>query len=176
MPTMSNQPWHVRYLEGETWREALEILREASAWSSRFGTAIWRPDELTEARQRESAEACELVGGFAGDAMTACMRLERSDPVHWPQDTPGEALYLHKLAIRRAFAGRGWPRRMVDWAVAECAKRGARALRLDTAPDTKLPVLYAEMGFRLVERVPRWFVGRRLVRMELMLRPTQGNK
>ena len=169
--SVSNQ--HIRYLADDEWQSALEILREASLWAERFGSPAWSPDELTEARQRESAEARELIGGFENAEMAACMRLERSDPIHWPEDKPGDALYLHKLAVQRAYAGHGWARRMIDWCASECRNRNVRSLRLDTVPDTKLPSLYAELGFRLVDEAPQLFVGRRLVRMELIV-PSSG--
>ena len=167
--TVSNR--HIRYLADDEWKGALEILREASQWSERFGSATWLPEELTEARQRESAQARELVGGFERAEMAACMRLEHSDPVHWPEDSPGDALYLHKLAVRRAYADQGWSRRMIDWSVLQCWNQNVRVLRLDTVPDTKLPSLYAELGFRLVDAKPRLFAGRRLVRMERIVMP-----
>jgi GNAT superfamily N-acetyltransferase len=166
---MDDRSWHIRYLATAEASEALDILREASRWSTRFGAPMWPLESLTEQEHREVAGAGELVGGFEGAHMVVGMRLQKRDPIHWPDDAPGEALYLHKLAVRRASAGKGWMGRMVDWALTECRKQDVPALRLDTFPDSRLPSLYESLGFRLVDEGPRWFAGRWLVRMEQVI-------
>jgi GNAT superfamily N-acetyltransferase len=148
---MSGQSYEVRRVYGSAALEAIDILREASLWTARFGRPIWPLDGFTIDEQHVIAAADEQVGGFEESKMVACMRLQKRDDVFWPEDAPGEALYLHKLAVRRAASGKGWTARMVEWAANECRAWNARALRLDTVARSKLPAFYESLGFRLVD-------------------------
>lgn len=67
------------------------------------------------------AAAGEHIAGFEHTMMTACMRLQRRDEMHWPDAAGAEALYLHKPAVRRAATGKGWTGRMIVWAAGSVA-------------------------------------------------------
>ena len=114
----------------------------------------WRVDEAFAREQRKAALAGELVGGFTGAAMDCTMRLQRLDPLYWPRAEIGEALYLHKLAVRREAAGQGWPADLVKFALFEAASRGRTELRLDTTEDGPLPSLYRALGFEAAGPAP----------------------
>jgi len=164
---MTEAFWQVRRVYGDVALEAIDILREASRWTSTFGQPIWLAESFTVEEQRNHAAAGEQVGGFEDSKMAACMRLQRKDRVFWPDDPPGEALYVHKLAVRRASSGKGWTARMIDWAKRECRKENAPALRLDTAANTKLPQFYERLGFQMIEEPPIFAEGMLIVRMQL---------
>ncbi len=159
----------MRRVYGDAALDAIEILREASLWTAGFGPQIWPLEGFTVDEQRDIAAAGEQVGGFEDSRMVACMRLQRKDPIYWPEDPPGEALYLHKLAVRRASSGKGWTARMVAWAVQECRNENAHALRLDTLANGKLPGYYQALGFRLVDERPLLFGQIEIVRMQLLI-------
>lgn len=147
--------------------DAVEILREAAAWTARFGAPIWDAAIFTVDAWRAHAEAGELAGGFDdGGRMAACMLLQRADALYWPEDAPGDALYLHKVAVRRDCAGAGWPARLVAWAGERAREAGIARLRLDTMAHGALPALYARLGFHLVDPGPIEVGGRTVVRME----------
>lgn len=153
--------------------DAVDILREASQWTARFGAPIWAAESFTVPAYRAYAEVGELVGAFdvgpEGERMVACMLLQHCDPVYWPDDPPGAAIYLHKVAVRRAAAGRGWPGRLVDHALEYARHAHVGAVRLDTLPSGRLPALYASLGFRPADAGPRWIDGRWVLRMEHLL-------
>jgi ribosomal protein S18 acetylase RimI-like enzyme len=148
---------------------AVDILTEAARWTSRFGAPIWGPDTFAVRDYQAFAAAGELIGGFDGDAMVACMLLQARDDLFWPDDPPHSALYLHKVAVRRAAAGRGWLGRLVAWAVAQARERDIGILRLDTLPSGRLPGLYGALGFHAVDGEPRSYAGRLALRMERRL-------
>jgi GNAT superfamily N-acetyltransferase len=145
---------HVRPLAAADVDAALEALVEVARWTERFGEPVWDAASFTHAEHVALAAAGELVGGFEGERLVACMRLQAADPLWWPEDPPGEALYLHKVVVRREAAGRGWLGRLLAWAAAEGRRRGVRALRLDTLADTPLPEMYARHGFRPADPAP----------------------
>jgi len=164
---LSELSWQVRRVYGDDALAAIDILREASSWTSTFGHPIWPPESFSDEEQRAIALAGEQIGGFEESRMVACMRLHERDGLYWPDDPPGEALYLHKLAVRRASSGRGWSARMIAWAVAECRRRRARVLRLDTLANDKLPRHYETLGFELVDRTQQTVGAIPIVRMQL---------
>ena len=68
--------------------------------------------------------------------------------------------------MRRPLAGRGLGHRLVDHACQVTARRGRSALRLDTAPMTRLQDYYGRLGFVADPGGPAYYAGRWLVRME----------
>jgi GNAT superfamily N-acetyltransferase len=148
---------------------ALGILREAAQWGISRNLPIWDPGQLSECSCSAAAAANELVLGYAGDTAVATMLLQSSDPIHWPEAMTGSALYLHKVAVRRAWAARGWLSRLVDFAVLDASERGIAHLRLDTIHRPKLQSMYERHGFCVIPEEPRLLDGHRIIRMERVL-------
>lgn len=146
--------------------QAVRILAEAAAWAREHGSGAWSPEEFTVPDLEASARRGELIGGYEDGRMAACMRLEPRDPVYWPGDPPGAALYVHKLATARTATGRGWSGRLIGWAAALAARRGVPALKLDVLPEPRLLSLYAGFGFEPVDAEPQPFGGVRVIRMQ----------
>ncbi|HTW35370.1 MAG TPA: hypothetical protein VMD53_12195, partial [Rhizomicrobium sp.] len=58
--------WQVRRVYGTEALEAIEILHEASVWTSTFGAPIWPLGGFTAEEQHRIAAAGEQIGGFEG--------------------------------------------------------------------------------------------------------------
>jgi GNAT superfamily N-acetyltransferase len=130
------------------------ILLEASRWlSEHTGHPMWEPHELTVEALLADYERDDIHLAWSGDEPVATVFLLGRDTTFWPESPPGEAAFIHKLAVRRAWAGRGVPERLVDWAAGTARARGARFLRLDCdAEREKLLAFYERLGFRCVRR------------------------
>jgi GNAT superfamily N-acetyltransferase len=149
--------------------EALGILREAAAWALGRGVNVWADAELREQDLLAAAELGQLLMGFSGDRFAATMLLQSSDPIYWPDAAPHTALYLHKIAVRREFAGLGWLSRLIEFAVNDARDRGVPWLRLDTLCRSPLEGLYARHGFAALNEPPIVIGGRLMIRMERRL-------
>ena len=159
----------IRVVGPEHAASALMILREASRWLAGRGLRTWSEGDLRRADlPGQSARGC-LILGFSSTGPAACMLLQCSDSHYWPRARQGSALYLHKLAVRRAYAGCGWGVRMVSWAKAETQRRGIRRLRLDTLADSPLAGFYAAQGFHFISRAKHPEDDRAMWRMECRL-------
>ena len=145
--------------------EALAIVREAAAWARGQGIEVWSDAELSDQDFHEEARLGQLVMGFSGRQAAATMLLQPSDPLYWPTIAPNTSLYLHKIAVRRTFAGAGWPARLIEFAVNAAADRGLRWLRLDTLFRPALQTLYERQGFKALDEPPLLVRGRRMIRM-----------
>jgi ribosomal protein S18 acetylase RimI-like enzyme len=128
---------------------AVEIMQEVAQWCIDVGKPMWSLKELTRERLLclPRVQDSFLVARCGGQP-AASMILQWHDPQFWPMVKVRESGFIHKLCIRRSFAGKGLSRRMVEHAVNECRKRGIEYLRLDTDfTKPRLRGLYESMGF-----------------------------
>jgi GNAT superfamily N-acetyltransferase len=124
------------------------ILQEAAAWLDARGETLWRADELDE-----TAIAAEVRAGLfwiadVDGVASGAVRLQTSDPDFWPEVPDGTSLFLHRLAVRRAAAGRDVSSALVAFAVERARELGLESLRLDCeAARPKLRAIYERFGF-----------------------------
>lgn len=143
------------YLKKNAADEAISIIREVAAWGRANGFRVWKDEWLTreELVTREAPEE-DFCVGLVDAKPACCMILQWVDTEYWPEAPKYEAGYLHKVCVRRAYAGKGLVSRMVDCAKNEAKARGARFLRLDTGWEmTKVRALYEAIGFKLVKKL-----------------------
>jgi len=134
-----------------------EILLEAAAWLRDCGHPLWRPEQLGALQV-----APDCAAGFyfvawnqhaaGGGSAAGTMRLTDSDPDFWPEavegEGEGEAIYLHRLAVRRESAGGRVSTELFRHAARIATERGARLLRLDCESNRpRLRNVYERFGF-----------------------------
>jgi len=156
----------IRLVGAEYASDAVSILKEAAAWALSRGIVVWRTDELLEQDFRGAALLGELVMGFNDGQAVATMLLQSSDPIYWPEIAPNTSLFLHKIAVRRAHAGRGWLGRLVEFADQTARGSDIRWLRLDTLHGSPLRNLYEQQGFCVIDEPPVMHLGRPMIRMQ----------
>jgi predicted N-acetyltransferase YhbS len=123
------------------------LLDEATVWVNDLGFSQWPlpfpRDQLAAAIDRGEVYVVESEDGEA--VATVSMLLD--DPMYWGVQPP-DALYVHKLAVRRDQAGRGIGAAIVEWANAEAAEAGREFLRLDCLGDNAgIRDYYEDLGF-----------------------------
>src|SRR5438105_95526 len=96
--------------------EVHALIHEAARWLTEKGEPLWGDEETSGDELQRVARAGELVIARSKGELCACMYLHNEDTVFWPQARSGEALYVHRLAVAREFAGRGLSLMMLDWA------------------------------------------------------------
>ena len=133
--------------------EAISVMCEVAAWGREQGYRVW-PDEWLTPEELITPDAQPenfCIGTLGGE--TACaFILQWRDVDYWPNAPKYEAAYLHKFCVRRAFAGMGMTKLVVDAIKEECRKRGVRYIRLDTGLDEKVVrKIYLNAGFKIVD-------------------------
>jgi GNAT superfamily N-acetyltransferase len=127
------------------------VLRASSLAFEARGLPMWTQEALTPEQLHAQYPDSQGYLGWLQDRPVAAMILVQSDPVFWPGDPEGEALYLHKLAVHPDWQGQGLSTPMVQAAVQFTRAAGRPWLRLDTAAERpKLRAVYEGLGFRLV--------------------------
>ncbi|HEX9057360.1 MAG TPA: GNAT family N-acetyltransferase [Ktedonobacterales bacterium] len=86
------------------------------------------------------------LASIGGDPV-ATVTLLWEDPESWG-DVPNDAVYVHGLAVRRAAAGNGIGRALLDWAARTAVAAGRAHVRLDCmASNPALRDYYVRTGF-----------------------------
>jgi GNAT superfamily N-acetyltransferase len=134
--------------------EAIDIIREAARWLIDTGKPMWGEDELTDEHFSNPPE--EFIVMWDGNQSVAAMTLSFTkniiDKHCWPEIPPDESGFLHKLSVRRKYAGKGLAARLAEHAKQLCAAKGIRYLRLDCDANREgLMALYKSCDFSLVE-------------------------
>jgi len=131
--------------------KAIAIMREVAQWCIDTGKQSWKLDELTSEKLTVGLTANNFFIGKMNGIDACCMILQWYDSLFWPDSKEFEAGYIHKLCVRREFAGLRLSEKMIGFAMAECRKMNVRYLRLDTGlHKTKLCNLYESLGFTKV--------------------------
>ncbi len=110
------------------------ILREAAEWLVQRGQALWEPERITPEALRPAVARGEFYLARMNGFSVGAMILQGEDQKFWPDAAPGEAAYIHKLAVRRSAAGQGVAAAMIAWAKQAATDDGRRFLRLDCPP------------------------------------------
>lgn len=139
------------------------ILTEAARWQEQAGTPVWLEGELTAAKiGAEVAAELFFLAEFEGGAV-GTMKFQLEDPLFWPDLATSDAAYVHRLAVRRHFAGRGVSTALLGWAAKRTLQLGRHLLRLDCdANRPRLRAVYEHFGFRYHSdrQVGRYLVAR----------------
>jgi len=125
------------------------ILREAAQWLEQTGRPMWRDDELLPARIVADVDAgLFFVAEWDGQA-AGVVKFQLEDSLFWPDVPPGKSAFVHRLAVKRQFAGRGVSSALLCWAVERARTLGKNYLRLDCeASRPQLRAVYERFGFR----------------------------
>jgi GNAT superfamily N-acetyltransferase len=125
-----------------------EILSEAAEWLKRSGMAMWRDDELTRERIASDIDAGMFFVAERDGQQAGVVKFQLEDAQFWPDVPVGESAFVHRLAVRRRFAGGQVSCALLTWAIERAGSLGKRYLRLDCeASRTKLRALYERLGF-----------------------------
>ncbi|WP_019431921.1 GNAT family N-acetyltransferase [Streptomyces sp. AA0539] len=131
------------------------LLGEASAWLASRGIDQWQyPPHRDKIMRALDEGVCFLALAESGPIGTIQVD-NYADPEFWlPEDQPESALYVHRMAVSRAGAGRGTGAFMLEWAWERAAKAGKTWLRLDAWKDNPgLHRYYEGQGFARVRIV-----------------------
>jgi ribosomal protein S18 acetylase RimI-like enzyme len=136
----------VRRAEPEELETVVGILSECARWLVARGIRQW-PDPFPAGRVAELLEDGSFYLARLDGEDVATFALLWSDPTFWGERPP-DAGYVHAVAVRRDYAGRGVGRRVIDWAGEQAAAAGRQYLRLDCLSDNAaLRAYYEGLGF-----------------------------
>ena len=125
------------------------ILQEAARWLEHKGTPLWQADELLPNKIRAEVASAQFWLAEVDGSIAGCVRYQTEDRLFWPDVPPGESAFIHRLVVRRAFAGGRISSAIINWAKHRAHSQGKSFLRLDCEARTeKLCKVYEAAGFR----------------------------
>jgi len=143
----------IEQLQETRTNEVEEILKDSVAWLEQKGLGnLWTMEKCEWSSLKISYQIEDFYVLYVGQEAAACMAFTRQDLTYWEDPGDGAALYLHKLAVKRKYAGQNISSRMIAFAKEKAAEESRRYLRLDcNAERTRLRKVYEDCGFELVK-------------------------
>lgn len=97
---------------------------------------------------------CEFYICYIDNQPAGCVAITDCDKTYWPEIIPGKSLFLHKLAVKRRFAGKGISIELIKYAKMVAINRKIYTIRLDCNKDRKkLRTFYEKQGFKYLKEV-----------------------
>ncbi len=110
---------------------------------------MWRDDELSAARISQDVEAGLFFVAEQDGMIAGVVKFQLEDQLFWPDAPPNKSAFVHRLAVKRQFAGGVISVALLQWSVERAQTLGKEYLRLDCeASRPKLRAVYERFGFR----------------------------
>jgi GNAT superfamily N-acetyltransferase len=148
---MPRQTFDLGFAQPHEAQAVAEVIQEAARWLMTWRAQLWDPELVGLAFVTPIISRGQMLTARTAAEIAGVMILEPEDPHFWPDRPAGEALYLHKLAVRRAYSGQGLPALLMDYAARLAEGQGRRFLRLDCDPP--LAGFYQRLGFAGVDEI-----------------------
>lgn len=139
----------VKQAEGKDIVIIEEILFDAVKWMHRMNLENkWNEDNIKWERLSNQYKITDFYIDYEENIPAGCMVLTQYDQQNWPEIVDGESLYIHKLAIKREFAGRKISDELINYAKSTAELYHIKTIRLNCNKSRKkLRELYERQGF-----------------------------
>lgn len=128
----------------------VDILSEAATWLQQIKQPMWKPEEFSLSHLTSEIQQGLFELAKVNDVPAGVMKYQTEDPIVWPQLRDDNSAFVHRLAVRRCFAGQGVSSALLKFAVDKAIASGKSWLRLDCdAERKKLRDVYEKSGFTL---------------------------
>lgn len=139
----------IRQAEARDAERVSSVLIEAAEWLRGCGLPMWRADELAPVRIAADVARGDFFVAESGGDFAGTVKFQLQDALFWPDTPADEAAFVHRLAVRRAYAGGHVSGLLLQWAADRARSYGRRFLRLDCeASRLRLRAVYERNGFR----------------------------
>ena len=130
-----------------------EILMDAVNWMSVSGLPNqWNESNIKWTSLSRGYKINDFYIAYHNGFPAACMAVTDYDTTYWPLIPKGESLYLHKVAVKRIYAGKGFSKELIDYAKKLALSHHIHTIRLNCNQHrSKLRAVYENEGFICVE-------------------------
>ncbi len=138
----------VRLAEPDDVEPVLDLLAEAGDWvRAETGISQW-PKRFPREFMIDLVDRGVLYVANDDTVLAATLCLQWADPTFWP-GAADDAVYVHRLAVKRSCAGRGIGERLLHWAAERAVEGGRAFVRVDCMTENAgLRRYYESLGFR----------------------------
>lgn len=126
-----------------------EILSEAALWLEQKNMVLWQQEHICSSASRQDIEHGLFYIAMCEGVAAGVVKFQTEDVVFWPDINQADSAFLHRLAVRRRFAGGSVSTMLLQWAVEQSRELGKHFLRLDCVADRpRLRSIYEKFGFQ----------------------------
>lgn len=123
------------------------ILTEAAKWLDSIGQPLWESNELLpECIVGDIRSGLYYLCWSDGNAI-GTFKFQFEDKTIWPDVSQGDSAFIHRIAIKREFAGKEVPASIINWAKTHAKDIGKKFLRIDCELRPRLCRIYEKQGF-----------------------------
>jgi len=126
----------------------VSVLLEAAEWLVATGRPMWQLSEITLAEIQPEVKSGHFFIARVDGETAGVVKFQLHDPVFWPDIPPESSAFIHRLAVRRKFAGSTVSRALIAFAASRATALKRQFLRLDCADRLSLRALYERVGFQ----------------------------
>jgi GNAT superfamily N-acetyltransferase len=153
----------VRQATLEDIKTVSDILNEAASWLEQRNMKLWGEQEISTKAVLSDIQSGLFYIAFYEDYAVGVVKFQTEDLVFWSDIPHQDSAFIHRLAVRRSFAGGSVSTALMAWSVNRSRQLGKRYLRLDCdANRLGLRSVYEKFGFRhhSDKQVGAYFVAR----------------
>ncbi len=126
-----------------------EILSEAAAWLDLQNMTLWHQEHISLSVISQDIKLGLFYIAVCEDIAAGVVKFQTEDLEYWPDISQTDSAFLHRLAVRRSFAGGGVSTQIFQWAIEYSRNLGKHFLRLDCVADRpRLRLVYENFGFK----------------------------
>jgi GNAT superfamily N-acetyltransferase len=140
-----------------------DILQEAALWLEKRNMKLWGEQEISPKVVRSDIQSNSFYIAFCENYAAGVVKFQTEDLVFWSDIPHQDSAFIHRLAVRRSFAGGLVSTALMKWAINYSRQLGKRYLRLDCdVARHSLRSVYEKFGFRHHSdiRVGSYFIAR----------------
>ena len=128
--------------------EVSEILHEVAIWLENKGHKMWEANELAPKDVENQVKNGMFWLAKIDNEIAGCIRFQTEDLEYWDDVPHTDSAFVHRVAVKRKFAGKGVAIAMLDWAKLNAKSLNKDYLRLDCDQREKLIEFYESQGFK----------------------------
>jgi GNAT superfamily N-acetyltransferase len=126
-----------------------EILAEAAAWLDLQNMSLWQSKHISRSVVRQDIELGLFHIAFSESDAAGVVKFQTEDLEYWPDVIQTDSAFLHRLAVRRSFAGGKVSTQIFQWAIDRTRELDRHFVRLDCVADRpRLRLVYESFGFK----------------------------
>ena len=140
--------------KAENLSDFCEVLREARQWMLSKGLLeMWDLKNLQPDKMVSYLEGKEALVAKHGNNVAGVIVLQWHDPRFWPEVEQGSSIFFHRLAVKRAYAGKGASTALLKYVENRASEMGLTHIRFDcSALHAPLKKYYESKGYTNLDR------------------------
>lgn len=131
-----------------------KVLKDSAAWLNSINQPMWKYENITSEKLLKEYRIEDMKLCYEKGKLIGVYILQWYDPLFWASLKENESGILHKLAVCRESAGKGYGSKLIQSAESICKERSVKWLRLNCGTfRSRLRNFYESNGFKMVDRV-----------------------